>query len=72
MATGFRPDLDFLSELNVSLDPALECPPILARLIDPNAHSCGTVRPHGARELAYPEPGLYVAGISRPGGRRRS
>ncbi|MDA1307756.1 MAG: FAD-dependent oxidoreductase, partial [Acidobacteria bacterium] len=31
-------------------------------LIDPNEHSCGTVRPHGARELAHPEPGFYVIG----------
>ena len=26
-------------------------------------HSCGTVRPHGARELAQPEPGFYFAGM---------
>lgn len=39
------------------------CPPLLAPLIDPNEHSCGTVRPHGARELAQPEPGLYIAGM---------
>ena len=67
VATGFRPDLDFLRELRLSLDPALECPPVLAPLIDPNVHSCGTVRPHGARELAHPEPGLYVAGIKSYG-----
>lgn len=67
VATGFRPDLSFLGELRLSLDPALECPPILAPLIDPNIHSCGTVRPHGAQELAHPEPGLYVAGIKSYG-----
>jgi hypothetical protein len=67
VATGFRPDLGFLGEVRLSLDPALECPPILAPLIDPNVHSCGTVRPHGARELAHPEPGLYVAGIKSYG-----
>jgi thioredoxin reductase len=67
VATGFRPDLGFLGELRLSLDPALECPPILAPLIDPNIHSCGTVRPHGAHELAHPEPGLYVAGIKSYG-----
>jgi hypothetical protein len=49
------------------LDPALECPPILAPLIDPNLHSCGTVRPHGARELAQPEPGFYFAGMKSYG-----
>ena len=67
VVTGFRPDLGFLGELRLSLDPALECPPILAPLIDPNVHSCGTVRPHGAHELAHPEPGLYVAGIKSYG-----
>jgi hypothetical protein len=67
VATGFRPDLGFLSELRTSLDPALECPPLLAPLIDPNIHSCGTVRPHGARELAQPEPGLYLAGMKSYG-----
>ncbi len=67
VATGFRPDLSFLRELRISLDPALECPPLLAPLIDPNEHSCGTVRPHGARELAQPEPGFYFAGMKSYG-----
>lgn len=67
VATGFRPDLSFLRELRISLDPALECPPILAPLIDPNFHSCGTVRPHGARELEQPEPGFYFAGMKSYG-----
>jgi thioredoxin reductase len=67
VATGFRPDLSFLRELRVAVDPALECPPALAPLIDPNEHSCGTVRPHGARELAHPEPGFYIAGMKAYG-----
>ena len=67
VATGFRPDLSFLGELRTSFDPALECPPALATLIDPNVHSCGTVRPHGARELVQPEPGFYVAGMKSYG-----
>lgn len=67
VATGFRPDLSFLAELRVALDPALDCPPDLAPLIDPNLHSCGTVRPHGARELAHPEPGFYIAGMKSYG-----
>jgi len=67
VATGFRPDLSFLRELRLSLDPAVECPPILAPLIDPNLHSCGTVRPHGARELAQPEAGFYFAGMKSYG-----
>ena len=67
VSTGFRPELDFLRELRLSLDPALECPPILAPLIDPNEHSCGSVRPHGARELAQPEAGFYFAGMKSYG-----
>jgi thioredoxin reductase len=67
VATGLRPELSFLRELRVALDPALECPPALAPLIDPNEHSCGTVRPHGARELAQPEPGFYFAGMKSYG-----
>ncbi|MBY0320335.1 MAG: NAD(P)-binding domain-containing protein [Reyranella sp.] len=67
VATGFRPDFDFLREVRLSLDPAVECPPILAPLIDPNIHSCGTVRPHGAKELAQPEPGFYFAGMKSYG-----
>ena len=67
IATGFRPELDMLRELRLSLDPALECPPELAPLIDPNLHSCGTVRPHGARELGQPEPGFYFAGMKSYG-----
>lgn len=67
VATGFRPDLSFLRELRIALDPALECPPVLAPLIDPNLHSCGTVRPHGARELSQPEPGFYLAGMKSYG-----
>lgn len=35
VATGFRPDLDFVRELRVQLDPAIECPVALAPLIDP-------------------------------------
>lgn len=67
VSTGFRPDLDFLREIRLSLDPALECPPALAPLIDPNEHSCGSVRPHGARELAQPEAGFYFAGMKSYG-----
>ncbi len=62
VATGFRPDLDPLRELRVALDPAVEATPALAPMIDPNLHSCGTVRPHGARELSHPEAGFYIAG----------
>ncbi|MBI3507037.1 MAG: NAD(P)-binding domain-containing protein [Proteobacteria bacterium] len=66
-ATGFRPDLAMLREVRVGLDPALECPTALAPLIDPNIHSCGTVRPHGAIQLAHPEKDFYVAGMKSYG-----
>jgi hypothetical protein len=62
VATGFRPDLSFLAELRVALDPAVEAPPALAPLIDPNFHSCGTVPPHGIEELAHPESGFVIVG----------
>lgn len=65
--TGFRPDLSPLRELRVSLDDTLEAPPALAPLIDPNVHSCGTVPPHGARELAHPEKDFYIAGMKSYG-----
>ena len=67
VSTGFRPDMSHLAELRLALDPALDCPTALAPLIDPNEHSCGTVRPHGARELAHPEPGFYIAGMKSYG-----
>ncbi|OPY97794.1 FAD-dependent oxidoreductase [Bradyrhizobium sacchari] len=67
VSTGFRPDFSFLSELRLRLDPAIEAPVALAPLIDPNEHSCGTVRPHGARELAHDEPGFYLAGMKSYG-----
>jgi thioredoxin reductase len=67
VATGFRPDLAILFELRLSLDPALDCPTALAPLIDPNEHSCGTVRPHGARELSHPDSGFFIAGMKSYG-----
>lgn len=65
--TGFRPDLSFLSEVRLDLDPTLQAPRALAPLIDPNVHSCGTVYPHGARELAQPEPGVFLVGMKSYG-----
>ncbi|MGY4496437.1 hypothetical protein ACVWYH_000364 [Bradyrhizobium sp. GM24.11] len=67
VSTGFRPDFSLLSELRLRLDPAIEAPVALAPLIDPNEHSCGTVRAHGARELAHDEPGFYLAGMKSYG-----
>ncbi|MFF3327451.1 NAD(P)-binding domain-containing protein [Streptomyces sp. NPDC002889] len=65
--TGFRPDLSFLAELRLGLDERLQAPIELAPLIDPNVHSCGTVYPHGARELSHPEKGVYVVGMKSYG-----
>ncbi|MGY1842787.1 FAD-dependent oxidoreductase [Modestobacter sp. SYSU DS0875] len=66
-ATGFRPDLDLLREVRLSLDPAVEAPARLAPLIDPNFHSCGTVPPHGHRDLAHPDEGFYLVGMKSYG-----
>lgn len=66
-STGQRPDLAMMREVRVSIDPALECTTALGPLIDPNLHSCGSVRPHGARELAHPEPNFYVIGTKSYG-----
>lgn len=65
--TGFRPDLSFLSEMRLELDPVLQAPVRLAGEIDPNVHSCGSVRPHGVAELAHPEPDLYLVGMKSYG-----
>lgn len=67
VCTGFRPDLDMLREVRLGLDPWLECATALGPLIDPNEHSCGTVRPHGARELAHPEKDFYIVGMKSYG-----
>jgi len=67
VCTGFRPDLEMLTEIRLGLDSWLECPSVLAPLIDPNEHSCGTVRPHGARELAHPEKDFYIVGMKSYG-----
>ncbi|MCX5137480.1 NAD(P)-binding domain-containing protein [Streptomyces sp. NBC_00340] len=65
--TGLRPDLSFLSELRLGLDERLQAPVELAPLIDPNQHSCGTVYPHGHKELSHPEQGVYLVGMKSYG-----
>lgn len=67
VCTGFRPDLAPLRELRLALDPVVEAPTALAPLIDPNLHSCGTVRPHGVDELSHPEPDFYIIGMKSYG-----
>jgi len=66
-ATGQRPDLAVTRELRLELDPGLESSRKLGPLIDPNEHSCGTVRPHGAAELAHPDANFYVIGAKSYG-----
>jgi thioredoxin reductase len=67
-ATGFRPDLSLLDELQLDLDPGLQSTRVLGPLITPEAHSCGTVAPHGWRELAHEnEPGFFVVGMKSYG-----
>jgi thioredoxin reductase len=67
-ATGFRPDVSMLRELRLSLDAIVESPATLASMIDPNLHSCGTVPPHGAFELAHPgEESFFVVGMKAYG-----
>jgi thioredoxin reductase len=65
--TGYRPDLDIVGELRLGLDSTVESPTELAPLIDPNIHDCGSVPPHGARELAHPEPNFYIVGMKSYG-----
>ncbi|MDP2055153.1 MAG: hypothetical protein Q8L75_16070, partial [Acidobacteriota bacterium] len=67
VCTGFRPDLEMLSEVRIGMDPWLECTSALGPLIDPNEHSCGSVRPHGAKELAHPEKDFFVIGMKSYG-----
>ena len=54
-------------ELRLGLDERLQAPVALAPLIDPNQHSCGTVHPHGRRELSHPEQGVYLVGMKSYG-----
>jgi thioredoxin reductase len=67
VATGQRPDLTLTRELRLELDPWLESVRALGSLIDPNLHSCGSVPPHGHRELSHPEAGFYTVGIKSYG-----
>ncbi|MFF3444641.1 FAD-dependent oxidoreductase [Streptosporangium sp. NPDC002721] len=66
-ATGYRPDHSIAAELRLDLDAILGSTRALAPLIDPNAHSCGTVPAHGVDELAHPESGYYAVGVKSYG-----
>jgi thioredoxin reductase len=65
--TGFRPDLSFLTEMRLELDSTLQAPVRMAVEIDPNIHSCGSVGATGAKDLAHPEPDLYLVGMKSYG-----
>lgn len=67
VATGFRPDFSFLREIRLWIDPWLESSGVIGPLIDPNLHSCGSVRPHGAAELAHVEKDFYIVGMKSYG-----
>lgn len=67
VVTGFRPDFEFLAEVRLDLDPALGAARVLAGQIHPDHHSCGDVAPHGYKELAQPEQGLYLVGMKSYG-----
>lgn len=60
--TGSRPDFSFLKEIRLSISPSVESVEAIAELIDPNMHSCGTVRAHGELELQHPEKDFYIVG----------
>lgn len=66
-ATGARPNLGITQELRTQHDPCLESTLQLAPLIDPNEHSCGSVPPHGHRELSHPEINFYAIGVKSYG-----
>ena len=59
--------MELARELRTDPDPWLECPRGLAAQIDPNLHACGTVMPHGYRQLAQPEPGYFAVGAKSYG-----
>jgi thioredoxin reductase len=65
--TGTRPDFSFSREVRIDYDSTVESVPELAELIDPNIHSCGTVRPHGEKELRQKERDYYIVGMKSYG-----
>jgi len=72
VATGFRPDLSLLRELRVTIDPWLESSGKIGPLIDPNLHTCGTVRPHARVSLSMLKTGSLLSGSRAMEGPRLS
>lgn len=64
VSTGFRPDLDIVREIRLDIDEVVEAPTLLAPIIDPNIHFCGSVKPHGADVLQHHDKGFYLVGIN--------
>ncbi|UNT53576.1 FAD-dependent oxidoreductase [Lysinibacillus capsici] len=64
---GNRPDFTMNNELRLSIDTATESVQALAPLIDPNEHSCGTVRAHGEEILRQPDTDFYIVGAKSYG-----
>ncbi len=54
-------------DTSMTLDPSVEAPRNLAPMIDPNVHSCGTVPPHGFKELSHPERNFFTVGMKSYG-----
>ncbi|OUR95686.1 flavoprotein [Halobacteriovorax marinus] len=67
VTTGFRPNLEMLRELRLDVDHIVEAPTKLAPLIDPNLHSCGSVRPHGVNELTHYDKNFFIVGMKAYG-----
>lgn len=65
--SGNRPDFSILQEVRIDIDTVTESVGDLAPLIDPNIHSCGTVRPHGEKELRQPDKDFYIVGAKSYG-----
>lgn len=60
--TGSRPDFSFLTEIRLNINHTVESAEAIADLIDPNVHSCGSVRAHGEFELQHHEKKFYIVG----------
>ncbi|MTI08940.1 NAD(P)-binding domain-containing protein [Curvivirga aplysinae] len=67
VTAGFRPDMNILRELRLDIDDVVEAPRLLAPLIDPNEHTCGSVRAHGVNELTHIDKGFYIVGMKSYG-----
>ncbi|NUZ10305.1 NAD(P)-binding domain-containing protein [Pseudoalteromonas sp. McH1-7] len=67
VATGFKPDLHMLREIRLNLDEVVEAPRGIASMVDPNAHNCGSVPGHGAKELVHIDNNFYIVGMKSYG-----